>query len=156
MAAFCSSIFLTEPYIITCNGRKIGFLQAPSDVFYILPPPLLCKAQICARGRAGVSHPGETEVCCQLLHLRSAGRGRSIFPPAFVCVAENGEPSSCTAAFLSDCVHTATSHCVFQACTIIASSLVTFRNLIITSAISSAGVKVPSRLPGNIVVMIAV
>lgn len=52
--------------------------------------------------------------------------------------------------------HTANGHCVFQACTIIASSPVTFRNLIITSTISSAGVKVPSWLRGNTVVMIVI
>lgn len=43
----------------------------------------------------------------------------------------------------------ATGRCLFQACPIISSSLVTFRNLIITSAISSAGVKVRANACSN-------
>lgn len=72
-----------------------------------------------------------------------------------LCAAENEELRTCIAECLSD--HILPTVIVFsQACTIIASSPVTFRNLIITSTISSAGVKVPSRLRGNAVVMIVI
>lgn len=67
-----------------------------------------------------------------------------------LCVVENEELGPCVAAFPSDPpMLPATGRCLFQACPIISSSLVTFRNLIITSAISSAGVKVRANACSN-------
>lgn len=69
-----------------------------------------------------------------------------------LCVVENQELGACVAAFPSATPPSklpATGRCLFQACPIISSSLVTFRNLIITSTISSAGVKVRANARSN-------
>lgn len=155
------------PLIIPCSlnltssrvMEDIWFLQVPSDTFCILPLAHLRRAQIWARGTAAqdslIQVKRDSAANSSICSARA--ENGAFFLPAFGSVLLKDEDlRTCMAAFRPDCMQAATGHCVFQACTIIAISLVTVRNLIITSALSSAGMKVPSWLRGNIVVMIVV
>lgn len=94
-SALLIMLFPTEPTIIHVMEGKYDSSRRP-QIFCILPPPHLSRAQIWARGGAGVSHPGETGICCQLLHLHFRGWEWRVFLPAFVSALlkmKNWEPA---------------------------------------------------------------